>query len=114
MNSYPFIASMPFGEYTPENFAQHLRDIQSHTRRVAEANKKRKKERAAAYAQAKPKKYVSFRYSPKGTPIITIRNRDPKYVLRSEIEALLREWPDALNDILKKLTEKNIEIRDEA
>lgn len=43
--------------------------------------------------------------------MITIRNRDPKYLLKSEVEELIKENSVGEDVVLKYLAKKKIEVR---
>jgi hypothetical protein len=63
-----------------------------------------------------PEKKVSrvwnFRINDKGTPIITIRGRKPKYLYKDEFEEFLTDTGFDRNEGLNLLFRKQVEIKD--
>lgn len=58
----------------------------------------------------KEPKWLSFTRNKKGTPIITCR-RKPKWVLKSEIEALAKEHGIPQNEMWEMFRKRKIDIR---
>lgn len=110
----PLINAPRFITQDAESFQAHLRSIINHTARLRTKRKAKAKERAKYNDQFKEKpapKYWSWRINNKGTGIITIRKRKPKYLLESEYQALLSENPSDLKLIQETLAKKKIPIK---
>ena len=111
------INSFPFLSYGPETFQDHLKSIINHTARLANKRQKASKERAKFNSQFSSKpipKVWSFRINSKGTPILTIRKRKPTYLHKSELEDLLKSYPDHKEAIETLINKKGIEVRNDS
>lgn len=110
--SFKPINSPRFITHTAESFDRHLKDIVNHTARLKRKRAAAAKERSEFTKSFQPKPRAwSYRTSPKGNPVITIRNRDPKYLLKSEVEELIKENSVGEDVVLKYLAKKKIEVR---
>ena len=111
MNTH-LINAKPISQYTPDEFAYHLRSIINHDAKRRRDKKIRAKERVAAYASAKPKaRPWSFRLSPKGSAVITIRGRKPPYIYQHELDEMLSENSDYSALIHASIVKRKIVIK---
>lgn len=94
----PLLSGKPFAEFTPEEFKAHVVSLY-HKREPRKAKKK------------EPKPFT-YRLNKKGTLCIRV-NRDPKWLLLSEIEAMCKETEAALDVTLLKVAKAKIEMRKE-
>lgn len=104
----PFILARPVQSHDALSWLSHLRSIQAETRAQWVAKKKAAKERSTK----PPAKPWSFRRSPKGTPIITIRGRKPKYLSPAELQDMLTTYPADADDIRELIVTKAIPIKE--
>lgn len=63
------------------------------------------------YQRPKPPKNWNFRRNDKGTPIITIRNRKPKFLMPEEFAELLEEAGMSEDELRNFLKEKKVEVK---
>lgn len=104
-----FINALPIGQYSPEGFAQHLRSIQSHDRRIKAERKARAK--ARVLANKPPAKAWSLSINAKDNPVLTIRKRKPAYLYISELNDIMgghSEYEDKIKAVLER---RGIELR---
>lgn len=114
MSGRTYINASSIWSYEAEEYAQHLRGIMAHDRKMKAVAKSRSAAKARAYAKAKPPARAwSFWVNKKGTGVIAIRGRDPKYITKSEYEEMCME--NAAHEALIHLTlkKKKIEVRDD-
>lgn len=105
------IAPKPFNEYTPHEYREYIRSLKQIY--VAEQDiKKEIRKLAQVKKSTSPVKDVSFRINLKGTPIITIRNRSPKWISREEIDILARHHSFPMNRMWLLVKDKQITISD--
>ena len=103
-----YINAKPIGVTTPEEFSTHLKGIMAHTRRVAEERKAKAKARLDA--GKKPSRAWSCRVNRKGTVVISVRNRDPQYLTRAELDDLFQENPGIEALVHAKLVQRGIDV----
>ncbi len=109
-----YIAAESIWSYLPLAYAAHLRGIMAHDRKMKKDAKERSKAKAAAYAQAKPASRAwNFRTNHKGTGIIMIRGRKPRYITRGELMDMVEENPGQEVNIHGTIARKKIEVRDD-
>ena len=106
---YPFINSKPFSEYDPYEFADHIKSIINHTKRISYDRKQKLKARAAKNKPAP--RIVSFRILPTGKGSITIRRKDKTYLLRSELDAIFAEHPAHKSLVMTTLEKRKLIIK---
>lgn len=82
-------------------------------RSIHMARWRKKKELAKLRSAKPPAKPYGFRRNDKGTPIVTIRNRKPKWVTRQEFKDLLSLSDLSERELWNLLVSKKIEIRGE-
>jgi len=99
----PLIAPKPFEEQTPESFASYIDTLYICPKEAA-----RKK---AEKAGKKPASDLGYRENDKGTRIITVRNRKPKWAFASEIRLMAKEHSLNERELFVLFTKKKIEIR---
>lgn len=104
-----YINARSIHDMASESFSRHVNEIRNHWRRLNAKRKAIAKERANA--NKPPSKAYSFRYNPKGTPILTIRGRKPPYLYASEWKDLVSEYPEAKADLQSVLAKRKITVR---
>jgi hypothetical protein len=106
------IGTKPLRDYGPDEFAYYLRSIINDHAKRSRDKKAKMKARQAAYAQAKPKaRPWSFRLSPKGNAVISIRGRKPAYLYEAELSELVGENPEQASLIHASIAKRKIEIK---
>lgn len=111
MNAFPFINTKHISEYTPGEYAQYLKSIISHNAKVIRDNKDKAKLRQDQFKPPKVIKYCSFRVTPKGKGVLTIRKRKPPYLYVRELDDLLRENLEHEDLVLEAIEKREIEVR---
>lgn len=115
MMSFKPLNALRFSFYNPFTFHEHLKSILNHTQRLKAKRLRESKERAKWSSQFSDKpapKLWSFRINTKGTPVLTIRKRDPRYLYQSELKELLEKNSPYKTSILRLIDTKKIEIRE--
>lgn len=81
----------PLANFTPVSFYEHIKNWKNLTLTRYHAKKEAKRK--------KPARPWSWRVTTKGTFMITIRKRTPKYLTRTEYETLLTEVRESKHPI---------------
>jgi len=103
-----YINAKPIGLCTPDEFSAHLKGIMAHTQKLRADRKAKAKARLDA--GKKPSRAWSCRVNRKGTVVISIRNRDPKYLTQAELAELFKENPGIETLVHAKLVERGIDV----
>jgi len=110
LRPYPFINTQSIWKYTAIEYAAYLKSIIAHDAKVKRDKKLAAKLKRDAY-KPKPKAW-SWRVTPKGSGVISIRGRKPPFLYRSEYNDLLASDPENLNLIQATLARRAILIKE--
>lgn len=104
-----YINTISIHKMTSVTYSAHIHSIKNHWQRLVNKRKAIKKAREAEYKPVS--KPYSFRYTPKGTPVLTIRGRKPPYLYASEWKDLETTYPESRADLQKVLAKRSITVR---
>jgi len=91
----PLISPKPFSEYEAKEYRDYVRSLY----------------REPKNKEGKVIHDVSFRINDKGTYIVTIRNRKPKWISKEEINILAKGAGVPQNKVWQRVREKKIEVK---
>ncbi len=94
MENVPLLSPKPFAEYSPQEYLLYVKGMYREPR-----NK-----------EGKIVRDVSFRINDKGTHIITVRNRKPKWISKAEIRILAEEAGVPQNIMWQTVRRKKIPV----
>lgn len=108
--SMPLISPQSIWSYTPDDYRAYVRGLRDTYQGEQEA-KKQARAAKAKKAPTSPIPGITFRYNNKGTPIITIRGRKPKFIAPREIDSLAKFHGVRQNTMWQIVRSKAIPVR---
>lgn len=110
----PLLSYLSIWDMAPGQFRAHIFNLRSKHLEFKSAKKALHKERTKANAvfgkPRSPVDGVTYRVNNKGTPIITMK-RKPKYITKSELDALAIYYKLPLQTLWNIVVQKGIEVR---
>ena len=93
----PLLSPKPFGEYSPEEFRQHVKGL----------NYVKPKRVSTSKRKVVPE--VSWKRNLKGTLVIRVK-RKPQVITQSEFDSLAKESGEPMNELWLRLAKRKIKV----